>query len=75
MSIRAQSIINEKSSGKEPTSSSILEKGDVFNPNEEKQVFKKLENGVDFRTVGWPRASVIFLKGSYFVRSTPESLD
>lgn len=70
MSIRAQSIINEKTSEKEPTSSSILEKGGVFDPNEEKQVFKKLEDGVDFRTVGWPRASVIFLKGRSFTYST-----
>jgi hypothetical protein len=26
------------------------------------EVFKKTADGVDFRTVGWPRASVIFLK-------------
>lgn len=26
------------------------------------EVFKKTKDGVDFRTVGWPRASVIFLK-------------
>lgn len=26
------------------------------------EVFQKIEGGVDFRTVGWPRATVIFLK-------------
>ena len=26
------------------------------------EVFKKTKDGVDFRTVGWPRAAVIFLK-------------
>ncbi|PSS22273.1 hypothetical protein M430DRAFT_49421 [Amorphotheca resinae ATCC 22711] len=29
---------------------------------EQNEVFKKTEGGVDFRTVGWMRASVIFLK-------------
>ncbi|KAF9269444.1 hypothetical protein L218DRAFT_268596 [Marasmius fiardii PR-910] len=29
---------------------------------ESKEVFKKTKDGVDFRTVGWPRASLIFLK-------------
>ncbi|GAB7352105.1 hypothetical protein MBLNU459_g2604t2 [Dothideomycetes sp. NU459] len=29
---------------------------------EDHEVFKKTTEGVDFRTVGWPRASVIFLK-------------
>jgi hypothetical protein len=29
---------------------------------EKNEVFKKTHEGVDFRTVGWPRASVIFLK-------------
>lgn len=33
-------------------------------PMEENEVFKKTKEGVDFRTVGWPRASVIFLKGN-----------
>lgn len=30
--------------------------------SEEHEVFKKTNEGVDFRTVGWPRASIIFLK-------------
>lgn len=29
---------------------------------EDYEVFKQTTDGVDFRTVGWPRASVIFLK-------------
>ena len=36
---------------------------DAEDPLEENDVFKKTHEGVDFRTVGWPRASVIFLKG------------
>jgi hypothetical protein len=28
------------------------------------EVFKKTTKGVDFRTVGWRRASIIFLKGA-----------
>lgn len=40
--------------------------GDVMDPitgvDEEHEVFKK-DGLVNFRTVGWPRASVIFLKG------------
>lgn len=31
--------------------------------NNDREVFKKTEDGVDFRTVSWIRASVIFLKG------------
>lgn len=29
---------------------------------EDYEVFKQTNEGVNFRTVGWPRASVIFLK-------------
>lgn len=29
----------------------------------EREVFQKTDNGIDFRTVGWPRATAIFLKG------------
>ncbi|KAM3069658.1 hypothetical protein ACMFMG_010378 [Clarireedia jacksonii] len=35
---------------------------DVADPLEDHEIFKKTHHGVDFRTVGWPRASVIFLK-------------
>jgi hypothetical protein len=35
---------------------------DVADPLEDREIFKKTHDGVDFRTVGWPRASVIFLK-------------
>lgn len=37
--------------------SKVIPGGDEF------EVFKKTEDGVDFRTVGWPRAAIIFLKG------------
>ncbi len=36
---------------------------DAEDPLEANEVFKKTHDGVDFRTVGWPRASIIFLKG------------
>ncbi|ESK89001.1 neutral amino acid permease [Moniliophthora roreri MCA 2997] len=29
---------------------------------EDQEVFKKTKDGVDFRTVGWPRAALVFLK-------------
>jgi len=31
----------------------------------EGQVFKQVKDGVNFRTVGWKKASFIFLKGKY----------
>jgi hypothetical protein len=44
----------------------------VEDPLEANEVFKKTHDGVDFRTVGWKRASVIFLKSKYsHVRSYP----
>jgi hypothetical protein len=43
---------------------------------ERHEVFKKVDEGVDFRTVGWPRAAVIFLKIIFAlgVLSIPTSL-
>jgi hypothetical protein len=35
----------------------------VYKNDDEFEVFKKNVDGVDFRLVGWLRASVIFLKG------------
>lgn len=35
---------------------------DEVDPLEDREIFKKTRDGVDFRTVEWPRASVIFLK-------------
>lgn len=37
----------------------------VYDPKDEDdfEVFKKTTDGVQFRLVGWPKASVIFLKG------------
>jgi hypothetical protein len=37
---------------------------DAEDPLEDNEVFKKTHEGVNFRTVSWPRASVIFLKGT-----------
>lgn len=36
--------------------------GDVVDPQDEHEVFRRGDGAVDFRTVGWPMASVIFLK-------------
>jgi hypothetical protein len=38
----------------------------VFDPKAEDdfEIFKKTTDGVQFRLVGWPKASVIFLKGT-----------
>ncbi|EEB92418.1 hypothetical protein MPER_09075, partial [Moniliophthora perniciosa FA553] len=30
--------------------------------SEDQEVFKQTKDGVDFRTVGWPRAALVFLK-------------
>ncbi|KAL0579326.1 hypothetical protein V5O48_002659 [Marasmius crinis-equi] len=50
------SSIEEKARGSE-------ERVEQYEDNEERdEVFKKNTDGVDFRTVGWPRASLIFLK-------------
>jgi hypothetical protein len=37
----------------------------IYDPKSEDdfEVFKKTTDGVQFRLVGWPKASVIFLKG------------
>lgn len=37
----------------------------VLDPRDDFEVFKKGIDGVDFRLVTWPKASVIFLKGWY----------
>lgn len=36
--------------------------GTVINSADDVEVFKKADGVVDFRTVGWPMASIIFLK-------------
>ncbi|TVY42283.1 N amino acid transport system protein [Lachnellula occidentalis] len=62
------SDIEKHSSGDEKgiphTDNGILEShyGDVLDPLEENEVFKRTHDGVDFRTVGWKRATMIFLK-------------
>ncbi|KAG0651591.1 Methyltryptophan resistance [Hyphodiscus hymeniophilus] len=67
MSLRVGSIKHNNSSDDEkvqPSSNGGVDEGygDVLDPLEENEVFKKTHEGVNFRTVGWPRASVIFLK-------------
>lgn len=61
-----QDSIDEKkmSSGSHPVGDQELGTGDVMDPlnDDEFEVFKNVTDGVNFRTVGWPRASVIFLK-------------
>lgn len=45
-----------------PDNLSSIHDGDLLKPAAEQEVFQKTSDGVDFRTVTWPRASVIFLK-------------
>jgi hypothetical protein len=71
MSLRTGSIKHNSSDDEKGINhgTGVVEQyGDVEDPLEENEVFKKTHDGVDFRTVGWPRASVIFLKGK-IVRS------
>jgi hypothetical protein len=35
---------------------------------EDFEVFQQSKDGVSFRTVSWPRAAVIFLKGEHYPR-------
>jgi hypothetical protein len=67
MSLRTGSIKHNSSDdekGQPQYSGGAVDRGygDVEDPLEENEVFKKTHEGVDFRTVGWVRASVIFLK-------------
>lgn len=69
MSLRAGSIKNTSSDdekGHPESGSGVVEPyyPDAEDPLEQNEVFKKTHEGVNFRTVGWPRASVIFLKGT-----------
>jgi hypothetical protein len=68
MSLKTASI--KKGSSDDEKGQPVVDRGvvesyyaDVEDPLEENEVFKKTHEGVDFRTVAWPRASVIFLKG------------
>ena len=49
--------------GKPEINPTEVEKGDMKGLDESREVFQKTTEGVDFRTVGWPRACLIFLKG------------
>lgn len=44
-------------------SSGSIDAGKLENPEDAYEVFKRGDGAVDFRTVGWVHASVIFLKG------------
>lgn len=48
-----------------PRSSGSIDAGKIENADDAFEVFKKGEGDVDFRTVGWIQASVIFLKSSF----------
>lgn len=71
MSFGAASIKNNSSDDEKTTTidhgTGVVENytGDVEDPLEDNEVFKKTHDGVDFRTVSWQRASVIFLKGMH----------
>ena len=41
--------------------------GDVSSPGEQFEVFQQTSTGVNFRTVGWLRASTVFLKGQHLL--------
>ncbi|KAG4410815.1 hypothetical protein IFR04_016045 [Cadophora malorum] len=63
MSLRTSSVKNHSSDDEKAQpnyGTGVVEPYE--DPLEENEVFKKTKEGVDFRTVGWPRASVIFLK-------------
>lgn len=51
-----------KSTSVDATSSTEEVEGAVIDSQNDLEVFKKVEGAVDFRTVGWPMASIIFLK-------------
>ncbi|RFU30445.1 hypothetical protein B7463_g5917, partial [Scytalidium lignicola] len=65
MSVTQDSLDEKKvHSGSYPAGDPELLTGDVMDPlnDDDFEIFKKNTSGVNFRTVGWPRASVIFLK-------------
>ena len=70
MSLKAESIKTRSSDDEKAQpnhGTGIVEDyTDAQDPLEENEVFKKTHEGVNFRTVGWPRASVIFLKSIFF---------
>lgn len=48
-----------------PRSSGSIDAGKLENADDAFEVFKKGDGAVDFRTVGWIQASVIFLKSEF----------
>lgn len=57
----------------ERTSSSSIEASKLADADEALEVFKKGDGNVDFRTVSWVHASVIFLKGGSLPRVTEDN--
>ncbi|KAK9414086.1 putative Amino acid transporter transmembrane domain-containing protein [Seiridium unicorne] len=57
-------------------SSNDVVEGELEKISESKEVFKQTEDGVDFRTVSWQRATVIFLKINFAmsILAVPSSL-
>lgn len=47
---------------------------ELFGTSDDGEVFKKTKDGVDFRTVGWVRASIIFLKGMLYLQCTVQHI-
>jgi hypothetical protein len=65
------SVLDEKRLAPDSSENTSVEQGytsEVVDPLEEFEVFKKTTDGVNFRTVGWVRASIIFLKGGVLKR-------
>lgn len=48
-------------------SSGSVDDGKLERSDDHFEIFKKGDGNVDFRTVGWIHASVIFLKGMLFI--------
>ena len=78
MSSLLEKVRSNHSSGEKGKSHYDVGRGDVELTDEEDlnefEVFKKTTEGVDFRTVGWPRASVIFLKSQSCIVCVSRSL-
>ena len=66
MSVRTPSVKHGSSDDEKSrpvdTAQGETYEADAEDPLEDNEVFKTTHEGVNFRTVGWPRASVIFLK-------------
>ncbi len=72
----SHSMKGEKTPHAQAERKDLLEETDIGigEDEEEHEVFKKTSDGVDFRTVGWPVASIIFLKREFSFRSLDYSV-